>query len=159
MLKIANTDLSKIGYYYAGSGQADVYRPTNIGFGVTYVLPVILALLKAETGSIVVLENPECHLHPKGQRMIGELIARCVSSGVQIFLETHSDHVLNGIRIAAKKELINHEDVALFFISRPIDSCDKQSIIQQPKILKNGKLDFWPDDFFDEWEKALDDIL
>ena len=64
------------------------------------------------------LENPEAHLHPKGQRKMGELIAQCAANGIQIFLETHSDHILNGIRIAVKQKRLKGEDAKLFYFSR-----------------------------------------
>lgn len=156
---IDNTDLSKIGYYFSDKEKSNTFRPTNIGFGVSYVLPVIVALLKASSESIIIIENPEAHLHPKGQRMLGELIAKCAATGAQIFVETHSDHVLNGIRIAVKKEFIQNTDVNLFFFCRESDRDTVESIVEQPKIEKNGKLSYWPDNFFDEWEKALDEII
>lgn len=157
---IDNTDLSKIGYYFLeGRMPSNTYRPTNIGFGVSYVLPVIVALIKAESGSILIIENPEAHLHPRGQRKIGELIAKCAESGAQVFVETHSDHVLNGIRIAAKKSQINCNEISIFFFEKESSKDGTEHTVQSPKIDSEGKLDFWPDDFFDEWEKALDEII
>lgn len=157
---IDNTDLARIGYYFSTKeGKTNVFRPTNVGFGISYILPVIIAILKAEKGSILIIENPEAHLHPKGQRKIGELISMCASSGVQIFIETHSDHVLNGIRIATKHQLINHTNVSLFFFDKIEKDSDFEHIVKSPKINEKGKLDYWPDGFFDEWEKALDEII
>lgn len=77
------------------------YRPTNVGFGVSYTLPVITALLCAKPGDLLLLESPEAHLHPRGQAKLGELLSRAAASGVQIIVESHSDHVMNGIRVAA----------------------------------------------------------
>lgn len=157
---INGTDLSKISYYYTtSSGQSDDFRPTNIGFGVSYVLPVILALIKAEPDSLLIIENPEAHLHPKGQRKIGELIALCSQSRVQIFIETHSDHILNGIRIAVKNKKIEASNIGLYFFERKIEDKKTIHIVETIKINSNGKLDHWPDGFFDEWEKALDEII
>jgi predicted ATPase len=157
---IDNTDLARIGYYFSTKeGKTNVFRPTNVGFGISYILPVIIAILKAEKGSILIIENPEAHLHPKGQRKIGELISMCASSGVQIFIETHSDHVLNGIRIATKRQLIKHIDVSLFFFDKIEKDNVFEHIVKCPKINEKGKLDYWPDGFFDEWEKALDEII
>lgn len=156
---VKNTDLTKIGYYYTDKGRTENYRPTNIGFGVSYILPVIVALLKADKGDIIIIENPEAHLHPQGQRKVGELIAECASNGIQIFLETHSDHVLNGIRIMVKRQKVAHTDVKLFFVEKRIigDACVHG--VKEPGILADGKLDFWPEGFFDEWEKALDELI
>lgn len=81
----------------------------NMGFGVSYSLPIIVALLSAREGDILVLENPEAHLHPRGQRKIGELVALAAANGVQIFMETHSDHVLNGIRLSVRNKKISSD--------------------------------------------------
>lgn len=159
VINIENTDSTKIGYYYTDNQKSNVFRPTNIGFGVSYVLPVILALIKARKGSVLIIENPEAHLHPKGQRKIGELIARCAANGVQIFIETHSDHVLNGIRLAVKNRIINNDNVGFYFFSKKKVMNRSIHYVESPQINSQGKLDYWPDGFFDEWEKALDEIL
>jgi len=157
---ITYTDLSKIGYYYFSNIiKSNIVRPTNNGFGISYVLPVIISLLKAEAESILIIENPEAHLHPKGQRKIGELIARCAASGVQIFIETHSDHILNGIRIAVKNNQIKSKDTSVLFFQKKFNKDGIEHTFLKPIIKNNGKFDFWPDDFFDEWDKALDQII
>lgn len=82
------------------------FRTSNVGFGLSYTLPVIAMLLRASLlpGSVVLLENPEAHLHPKGQTEMGKMIACAVKSGVQVIVETHSDHLFDGIRIFAKED-------------------------------------------------------
>lgn len=81
------------------------FRTSNVGFGLSYTLPVIAMLLRASLlpSSVVLLENPEAHLHPKGQTEMGKLIACAVKAGVQVVVETHSDHLFDGIRIFAKE--------------------------------------------------------
>lgn len=156
---IDNTELAKIEYYFSSRSVSNVFRPTNIGFGITYVLPVIVALLKAQPGSTLIIENPEAHLHPRGQRKIGELISVCAANNVQVFIETHSDHVLNGIRIAVKNSVIQHSAICVSFFEKTIENDKVKHIVQTPSIDKHGKIDVWPDGFFDEWEKALDEII
>jgi len=156
---IDNTDLSKIGYYYLNKVRSNTFRPTNIGFGVSYVLPVVVALLKARPGSLLIIENPEAHLHPKGQRKMGELISLCAENGVQMFIETHSDHVLNGIRISVKNQQLSSNNVRIFFFQKDFSNNAIDHSCQCPKIGNDGKLDYWPEDFFDEWDKALDEII
>lgn len=82
------------------------FRTSNVGFGLSYTLPVIAMLLRASLlpGSVVLLENPEAHLHPKGQTEMGKLIACAVKADVQVIVETHSDHLFDGIRIFAKED-------------------------------------------------------
>src|SRR4029079_13492459 len=76
-------------------------RPTNIGFGVTYALPIIVAGLLAAPGSLFLVENPEAHLHPAGQSRIGRFLATLAAAGVQVIAETHTDPARNGVRLAA----------------------------------------------------------
>lgn len=141
----------------------DYFSAQNVGFGISYVLPVILALVKAKDGELLILENPEAHLHPKGQRKMGELIARAAQGGVQIILETHSDHVLNGIRLCAKRKILEPEKVKLFYFDRWEKENEIGSVvlpvIQKPVLQEDGRLSFWPDGFFDEWDKAIDEMF
>ena len=83
--------------------------------------------------------------------------AKCASDGLQIIVETHSDHVLNGIRIAARKGLIESGDIQLCHFTRSIANGDSQ--IETPSVLANGELSAWPNGFFDEWEKSLEALL
>lgn len=134
-------------------------RPINVGFGITYILPIIVALLKARKGDLVIIENPECHLHPKAQRVIGELIAKTANIGVQVIVETHSDHVLNGVRLSVKNSLISNENVQILFADRENVGSHYHTNIYNPVIQKDGSLDVWPEGFFDEWDNALFDLL
>lgn len=142
---------------------SEYFSVQNVGFGISYVLPVILALVKAKPGELLILENPEAHLHPRGQRKMGELIARAAQGGVQIIVETHSDHVLNGIRLSAQKEILDPERVKLFYFERKIVKEKGEEIVlpivEKPVLQKDGRLSFWPDGFFDEWDKAIDEMF
>ncbi len=133
------------------------YRPTNVGFGLTYSLPIFVAILTSVPGSLILIENPEAHLHPRGQVAMGKFLALAAAQGVQVIIETHSDHVLNGIRIAVKKMAISADDVVLHFFDRSKEApC---CAVTTPKIDKDGRLDQWPEGFFDEWEKGLAELL
>lgn len=139
------------------------YSPVNVGFGLSYVAPIVLSLLKAQKGDLVIIENPEAHLHPKGQRKMGELIARTASGGVQVLVETHSDHFLNGIRLAVKKKQIAKDAIRLnyFFCSQKLESNMSEIKHEKcsPMILEDGSLSDWPEGFFDEWDKALEELF
>ena len=157
--EIANAELAQINYYYTGlqdSTKTKEYRPTNVGFGISYILPVITALLKAKKGSMLIIENPEAHLHPKGQRKAGELIALCASRGVQVFLETHSDYVMNGIRICVKNKIINSDQVRVFFFGNDGTEENGAHNVHMPKIMANGRFDFWPDFSKDDLIDAIE---
>ena len=131
------------------------HRAINVGFGITYVLPIIIALLKAKEDDLIILENPEAHLHPKAQRLLGELLVKAASTGAQIILETHSDHILNGIRICVRKQYIDAKHVKFYFFQRE-DVGDKYNVnVFAPVLDQSGDIDIWPEGFFDEWDKAL----
>jgi len=152
------TDLVRLVFTYKGEGVAhgDPLRPTNVGFGLTHALPVITACLAAEPGTMLVVENPEAQLHPRGQVSIGRLLALTAANGVQVIVESHSDHVLNGIRLAVKDRLLAPKQAKLHFFSR---NSGEASSYQTPTLTEEGRLSYWPQGFFDQWEKSLDKLL
>ncbi|HZO74259.1 MAG TPA: DUF3696 domain-containing protein [Ktedonobacteraceae bacterium] len=151
------TDTMTLQYAFAGKEFSNDYRATNVGFGITYVLPILVAILAARPGSLLLIENPEAHLHPKGQAQMGNLLAQAASSGVQVIVETHSDHVLNGIRVAVHDGKLQPENVQLHFFQRRKENGRCQVI--SPQIKPDGRIDHWPDGFFDEWDKSLEALL
>lgn len=159
--KYKEAGIVSIGYSVDGKE----HTPLNVGFGISYTAPIVLSLLKAKKGDLVILENPEAHLHPRGQRIIGELISKACSGGVQVIVETHSDHLLNGIRLSVKKNIIDRCNVRLNYFYQEIDENNKSlqnKVVHKkcsPSILDDGSLSEWPDGFFDEWDKALDSLF
>lgn len=159
--ELIGTDDVALRYNYVGrtgvSESSRQIRPANVGFGLTYSLPLVVACLAAEPGSLLLLENPEAHLHPQGQAALGELIVRAAAGGVQVIVETHSDHVLNGIRVAVKRQLINSSDIVIHFFNRSVESGFVSS--ESPALLSNGRLSNWPRGFFDQWDIAVDMLV
>jgi Uncharacterized conserved protein len=93
--------------------------PLNVGFGLSYVAPIVVALLKAKKDDLIIIENPEAHLHPKGQRKMGELIAKAAATGIQVIVETHSDHLFEWNSSFSKKSVIDKSLVRLnYFFQR-----------------------------------------
>lgn len=137
----------------------NAHRAVNVGYGITYVLPVIIALLKARKDDLIILENPEAHLHPKAQRLIGELLVKAAATGAQIMLETHSDHILNGIRISVKKNYIEADKVKLFFFLREDVGARFNVNVYSPVLNQKGDIDILPEGFFDEWDNALAELF
>jgi predicted ATPase len=135
--------------------KTDSFRPKNVGFGISYVVPVVLALLTAREGKIIVIENPESHIHPRGQAELGKLIAIAANVGAQLFIETHSDHILNGIRVAVKENHIDKSKVNVMYFDKITTDTEQFSEIIQIKIDKNGELSEYPKDFLDEWANQL----
>lgn len=135
------------------------YTPLNVGFGLSYVAPIVISLLKAKPGDLILIENPEAHLHPKGQRKMGELISLACAGGVQVLVETHSDHLLNGVRLSVKNQLINRSLVRINYFYEEIYKGKSVHQKCSPAILPDGSLSDWPEGFFDEWDKAIDDLF
>ncbi len=122
--------------------------PTNVGFGISYILPIIVTGLLAEKGSMFIVENPEAHLHPSGQSRIGQFLAQVAASGVQVIVETHSEHVINGMRIAAINDVISNEDVIINFFSKKGNN--EQPNVDKIGINEMGDLTKFPYGFFDQ---------
>ncbi len=138
------------------SSDTDFLRPMHTGFGITQVLPIVVAALSASEEDVLLIENPEVHLHPAGQAAMGEFLGEVSSAGVQVMLETHSDHVLNGIRRAVKGGKLSSDNVALHFLkSRSVGLKDRGPQVQSPEIDLNGNIDSWPDGFFDQFDNDM----
>lgn len=132
------------------------FSALQVGFGLSFVLPVVTALLKAKTGDLILIENPEAHLHPSAQVRLGQMISKAVSCGAQVIVETHSDHLLNGIRLARKEKVLKLEsDVNLIFVQRKSINNELVTLTNEIKIYDNGKLSDRPPFFFDTWEDTL----
>ncbi len=134
------------------SNDTDYHRPANVGFGLTQVLPIVIAALSAERDDLLLIENPEVHLHPAGQMQMGQFLAEVANAGVQVIVETHSDHVLNGIRRAVRKKRITSDQVALHFF-RPRSKNETQFF--KPLLDERGNIDDWPEGFFDQFDKDM----
>lgn len=126
------------------------YKPSNIGFGYSYILPLIVSGLIAKKGDILIIENPEAHLHPRAQAKITEFFARVGSCGVQVFIESHSEHILNGLRVSSiTPEIdITNNDLTIHYF-------DENFEFRRLKSNSKGKIENWPQGFFDQQEIDL----
>lgn len=126
-------------------------RPANMGYGVSYSLPIIIAGLLTPPAGLIIVENPEAHLHPAGQSRLGRFLARVAGSGVQIVVETHSDHVVNGIRLGAAVDTsIDPASVVVYFFGAGGE------LAQPIQINDRGEFSAWPTGFFDQIEDDLE---
>ena len=154
--------LDLVGMTYSFVARRDVsrrFRPTNVGFGLTYALPVITAVLASKPGDFLILDSPEAHLHPRGQTKLAELLAKSAQSGVQVIVESHSDHVLNGLRVAIYESVIEAKDVGVLYFRWDRKSDQVATTVQEIQIDSNGRIAEWPDGFFDEFDKSLSALL
>jgi predicted ATPase len=137
-------------------GTTDSFKSENVAFGLTYALPVITALLSAKEGALLLIENPEAHLHPRGQSKLAELIALTAQSGVQVIIETHSDHIFNGIRKAIAAEKIEKDNVSVHYFELDKKNVSMNTEIQ---ISEKGRILNYKKGLFDQFDEDLDTLL
>lgn len=132
------------------------YVPAATGFGISYCLPIIVQGLACALNnqSIFIVENPEAHLHPKGQSHMGEFLALLALSGIQVIVETHSEHIINGIRLAMCIQGAT-DSSNIYFFSHNNNKFDQTEIT----INKFGELSEWPCGFFDQTENDIRELL
>ena len=133
------------------------FAATNIGFGITYALPILINGLLVKDGGWLIVENPEAHLHPKAQSNMGYFLACMASAGVRVIVETHSEHIVNGIRRFVLKQdtELKASDIAIYFFKK--DS--KEKSIEKIDVDKDGNLSDLPVDFFDQVRQDMHEII
>lgn len=118
--------------------------PSNLGTGVTYLAKVLITCLRAKQGNVVLIENPEIHLHPSAQAKLGEFLAFMVNGGIQLIVETHCEHLINRVQYAVYNHEIKHDDVTILYkgsITEPFNVIPLQT---------NGHFEVpFPEGFFD----------
>jgi predicted ATPase len=152
--KVSDEGKDKVRLTFSIKGaQGEDFSALQVGFGFSFSLPVIVAPLIAKPGDLIIIENPEAHLHPSAQSKIGILLALAAQNGVQVIVETHSDHLLNGIRVAVKKKILSSNNTVIHFFSQ--NAIQKQTF----SIEEDGTTERWPSGFFDEWDNRLSELL
>lgn len=131
------------------------FRPTNVGFGLSYSLPIIVACLVAEPGSILIIENPEAHLHTKSQRSLCDLFIATARSGVQVIIETHSREVFHYLRAGARKGIFDPALGGINYLEASNASGQRVSTCTSMRRLDEG-LGEWPENFFEAYGRPSD---
>ena len=130
---------------------------SNVGFGITYAFPILVSGLIANKGSILIVENPEAHLHAKAQSNMGYFLARMAAAGVRVIIETHSEHIVNGIRrmIIEGQTDMSHEDMTIYFFQ----SKNGEKNIKEITMDDIGNLSEFPVDFFDQVRQDMSELM
>lgn len=130
---------------------------TNVGFGITYVLPILVSGMTVPKGGILIVENPEAHLHAKAQSNMGYFLARMAAAGVRVIIETHSEHIVNGIRrmIVEGKTKMSHEDMTIYFFQNK----GGEKNIMEFGMDEWGNLEEFPIDFFDQVRQDMFELM
>ena len=152
-LELSSNSASVIELYFSNNNKK--IKAINTGFGYSYILSIVLLLNYVESG-VIFIENPEAHLHPLAQSRLMELICKMLDSkdNLQVYIETHSEHIINAIRLASiKKELkLNNENISIYFF-------DKDFSVKELEITNKGQILQWPTGFFDQQAKDLSEII
>ena len=124
--------------------------PASVGSGLSASFPMV-ALLTRPKGSIVIVDSAESQLHPRAQSAVRQFLGQMAGAGLQIFVETHSEHVLNGVRLAVRGGLVPPSEVALHFVGQG-------GVVGRVTTLAidgNGAVSDWPEGFFEQGENDL----
>jgi len=132
---------------------------TDVGFGVSQVLPVIVECFYVPENSIVIFEQPEIHLHPRVQAELADLFVDAVRArennaprNVQFIIESHSEHFLRRLQRRIAEEQLSRDEAALYFV----DTGPSGAQIRELDVDDYGNIRNWPDGFFgDEMEDLL----
>ena len=138
-----------------GGIEAEWLKPTNVGFGISYCLPVLLGGLLGRENGLFIIDSPEAHLHPASQSRIAQFLCQVASANTQVIVETHSDHILNGVRLAVAMGKIPAKDVRIHYI----DQNEAGIVCEQISVKRDSSLSVWPAGFFDQTEKDLSEIV
>jgi predicted ATPase len=143
--------VDKVSNVFSSSTTKTAVRPVNTGFGVSYIFPIVVAAFCLSEGSTFIVENPEVHLHPSAQSELAQFLAKLSKTGVQVIIETHSDHIINGIRLYAKANPENSHDIVINSISRR----DSGNPVKFITLDHDGNLSDAHPGFFDQAENDL----
>ncbi|MGO4289878.1 AAA family ATPase [Chitinophaga sp. RAB17] len=162
--KVSSDNKEEVNLSYGFKGaQGGNFSAMQVGFGYSFSLPVITSALICKKGDLLIIENPEAHLHPSAQSKIGMLLALVAQNGVQVIIETHSDHVVNGIRVIIKGSQrygkVDSDLLRVHFFNYDIVGNEEHQTHRNLSALPNGKLTGWPIGFFDEWDNNLDKLI
>lgn len=130
--------------------------PTMTGFGISYILSIVTAGLWCSSlkNTCLLIENPEAHLHPAAQSRMGKFLECLADAGVQIIVETHSEHIIDGARVQAAW-MKRTDDMQIYFFSKEREGIQVNKI----DVDENGELSEWPKGFFDQKGQDLRELF
>jgi len=148
---------NKVEAFYKISKIKDNIKPENIGTGVSYLVSILTTCLLAKKDEIIIIENPEIHLHPLAQARLGEFFSFVASAGVQVIIETHNDHIINSICYQQYKKTLKEEQVIIQYKTSSSTPFEKIEIKNGQFVNTQGENRF-PEGFFDATLQELFEI-
>ena len=157
---IATRDRGKLGHELKVQVSKDGgdHDLTHVGVGVSQVLPILVLSLLADEDTTLIFEQPELHLHPKVQTLLGDFFLSMSLLGKQCIVETHSEYLINRLRFRAASAPLEHsisDVVKIYFVEKD----DETSRFRQVVINDYGAITDWPDGFFDQSQVEAEQIL
>jgi len=157
---VVTADKGKLGHELkvVPPGLTQPHDLTHVGVGVSQVLPILVMCLLAEPDTTLVFEQPELHLHPKVQTLLGDFFLSMSLLGKQCVLETHSEYLINRLRFRAAAEKDKGEfskAMKMYFVEKRGDT----SIFRPVVVNEFGAIPDWPDGFFDQSQSEAEQIL
>ena len=130
---------------------------THVGVGVSQVLPILVASLLADSDTTLIFEQPELHLHPKVQTLLGDFFLSMTRVGKQCILESHSEYIVNRLRhrVAASSSDSWAESVKIYFVEKD----QHGSSFREVEMNEYGAIADWPEGFFDQSQREAESIL
>ena len=131
---------------------------THVGVGVSQVLPILVMCLLADTDSTLVFEQPELHLHPKVQTLLGDFFLSMALCNKQCIVETHSEYFIDRLRFriaAASPDNELNSQAKIYFVEKPA----QESLFREVEINEYGAITDWPEGFFDQSQQQAEDIM
>lgn len=149
-------DVDQVVVTYSNAKGNRYYRAVNVGTGVTYISALIIAALSCKRGDTLIVENPEIHLHPRAQSRLMEFLAFLCDRGLQVILETHSDHIYNGMRKCIKRNMLSRDKIAAYYFE--LDET-MQTRIHHITFNEQGAEQTHPYGMFDQFDDDLDELI
>lgn len=150
---IIGTDIVKAQYSIIDGVSS---RPKNVGSGISYLISIIIMCLGSKKNDIIIIENPEIHLHPLSQSKLCEFLYFIGQADRQLFVETHSDHFFNGVRAGISTNIMINDDVKVFYLNLNDNNCTVNTEIN---FGKRGKILNPVENLFDQFDNDLDKML
>jgi len=132
-------------------GSIDMVDLPDVGFGISQVLPVLVQLFYAPSNSIIIMEQPEIHLHPKAQALLADVMIDAIKARengkdrkIQLIVETHSEHFLRRLQRRIAEDVISSDQVAPYFANTAVNPTSLDVL----QIDMFGNITNWPKDFF-----------
>lgn len=127
----------------------------NLGTGVSQMLPLLALCLNTHGDRVVLIEQPELHLHPSAQQKLADFLIAMVESGRRLVVETHSEYLITRLRRRVAVDGVNPSKYQLVFVEK----AEGRSTFKTSKLNDTGQFSYWPDGFFGQVEDDLISIL